>query len=73
VAKGSTLIATIDYKETFSPVVRFASIRLLFVLVAHLELELSQMDIKSTFFNGRIEEEIYMDQPIAFFIKGIRG
>jgi len=57
-AKGFTRIEGIDYEETFSPVLRFASIRLLLVLVAHLDLELFQMDIKTAFLNGNLEEEI---------------
>jgi len=49
VAKGFTQIEGIDYEETFSPVVRFASIRLLIAMVAHFDLKLFQMDIKMTF------------------------
>jgi len=70
VAKGFTQIEGIDYDETFSPVVIFASIRLLLALVAHLDLELFQMDVKATFLNRNLEEEIYMDQPIGFISKG---
>jgi len=70
VAKGFTQVEGIDYEETFSPVVTFASIRLLLALVAHLELELFQLDVKTAFLNGNIEEEIYMDQPIGFVSKG---
>ena len=69
-AKGFTQIEGIDYEEIFSPVVRFASIRLLLALVAHLDLELFQMDVKATFLNRNLEEEIYMDQPIGFISKG---
>ena len=69
-AKGFTQIEGVDYEETFSPVVRIASIRLLLALVAHLDLELFQMDVKTAFLNGNLEEEIYMDQPIGFVSKG---
>ena len=58
------------HEETFSPVVRFASIRLLLALVAHLDLELFQMDVKTAFINENLEEEIYMNQPIGFVSKG---
>jgi len=70
VAKDIIQIEGIYYKETFSPVVRFASIRLLLTLVAHLDLELFQMDVKTAFLNENLEEEIYVDQPIGFVLKG---
>ena len=66
VAKGFTQIEGLNYEETFSRVVRFASIRLLLTLVAHLDLELFQMDVKTAFLNENLEEEIYVDQPIGF-------
>jgi len=50
-------------------VVRIASIRLLLALIIQLDLELFQMDLKTTFLKGNLEEEIYMDQPIGFVSK----
>jgi len=70
VEKEFTQIEGVDYGEIFSPMVRFASIRLFLAMVAHLDLELFQMDIKTTFLNVSFEEEIYMDQPIDFVLKG---
>ena len=70
VAKGFTQIEDINYKETFYPVLRFASIHLLLALVANLDLELFQMDIKTSFLNSNIAKEIYMDQPIGFASQG---
>jgi len=60
-AKGFTQIKGVDYEETFYPVVQFASICLLLAMVAYLDLELFQMDVKTAFLNSSIEEEIYMD------------
>ena len=70
VVKGFTRQEGIDYDETFSPVVRVASIRLTLSIVAQLDLELYQMDVKTAFLNGELDEEIYMSQPMGFEVKG---
>jgi hypothetical protein len=66
VAKGFTQKEGIDYHETFFPVSKNDSFRIIMVLVAHFDLELHQMDVKTTFLNGDLEEEVYMKQPEGF-------
>ena len=56
--------------KTFSLVVRFISIRLILAIVARMDQELCQMDVKTAFLNGELNEEIYMDQPLGFELKG---
>ena len=63
VAKGFAQREGIDYNEVFSPVVKHSSIRILLALVAQLNLELAQLDVKTAFLHGDLEEEIYMTQP----------
>nr|KYP40054.1 Retrovirus-related Pol polyprotein from transposon TNT 1-94 [Cajanus cajan] len=70
VAKGFTQKNGIDYKETFSPVSKKDSLRIIMALVAHYDLELHQMDVKTVFLNGDLEEDVYMDQPMGFINKG---
>ena len=66
VEKGYTQEERIDYEDTFSPVVRITSVRLILAIVAHMDLELYQMVVKTAFINGEQDEEIYMDQPLCF-------
>ena len=70
VAKGYTQKEGIDYEETFSPVAMLKSIRILLSIAAHLDYEIWQMDVKTAFLNGRLEESIYMIQPEGFIAKG---
>jgi hypothetical protein len=63
VAKGYSQVQGVDFNEVFSPVVKHTSIRVLLALVASQNLELEQMDVKTAFLHGDLEEEIYMIQP----------
>ncbi len=70
VAKGFTQTYEVDYNETFAPVAKFTSIRCIFALVALEDMEMHQMDMKTAFLNGELEEEIYMEQPQGFVHQG---
>jgi hypothetical protein len=68
--KGFTQREGIDYNETFSPVLSKDSFRIIMTLVAHYNLELHQMDVKTTFLNGDLYENAYMAQPKGFVVEG---
>jgi high-affinity K+ transport system ATPase subunit B len=70
VAKGYTQIEGVDYNKTFSPVSCKDSFKIIMALVAHFDLELHQMDVKTTFLNGDLEEIVYMKQPRGFVVNG---
>jgi hypothetical protein len=70
VAKGFTPREEIDYNETFSPVSSKNSFRIIMVLLAHYDLELHQMNVKMTFLNGDLYENLYMAQPKGLVIEG---
>ncbi|KAL0345452.1 UNVERIFIED_CONTAM: Retrovirus-related Pol polyprotein from transposon TNT 1-94 [Sesamum radiatum] len=66
VAKGFKQIHGIDYDETFSPVAMLKSIRILLAIASYFDYEIWQMDVKTAFLNGYLEEEVYMTQPEGF-------
>ncbi|KAJ9539558.1 hypothetical protein OSB04_032291 [Centaurea solstitialis] len=66
VAKGFTQTHGIDYDETFSPVAMLKSIRILMAISAYFNYEIWQMDVKTTFLNGKLTEDVYMEQPVGF-------
>ncbi|CAM8877993.1 unnamed protein product [Rhodiola kirilowii] len=69
VAKGFTQKEEIDFNEIFSPVVKHRSIRILLALVAHSNLELEQLDVKTAFLHGSPDETIFMRQPEGFCVR----
>ncbi|KAJ9541893.1 hypothetical protein OSB04_028399 [Centaurea solstitialis] len=66
VAKGFTQTHGIDYDETFSPVAMLKSIRILMAISAYFNYEIWQMDVKTAFLNGKLTEDVYMEQPEGF-------
>ncbi|GJX21726.1 copia protein [Tanacetum coccineum] len=66
VAQGYNQQEGIDYDETYAPIARLESIRTLLAYACALDFKLFQMDVKSTFLNGFINEEVYVAQPPGF-------
>jgi hypothetical protein len=66
VAKGYKQKYGIDYEEVFAPVARLDTVRLLISLAAHHSWKIYQLDVKSAFLNGVLEEEVYVEQPEGF-------
>ena len=70
VVKGFQQKEGIDYTEIFSPIVKMSTIRLVLGMVAVKNLHLEQLDVKTTFFHGDLEENLYMIQPEEFIVQG---
>ena len=66
VAKGFLQKAGIDYGEVYTPVARIETVRLVVALATNEDWSLHQLDVKSAFLNGPLEEEVYVQQPIGF-------
>ena len=69
-AKGYKQKYGIDYEEVFAPVARLDKVRLLISLAAHHRWKIYHLDVKSAFLNGILEEEVYVQQPEDFLVKG---
>ena len=65
-ARGFSQIYGVDYLDTYAPVVKLTSIRILLAIAAIYGLEIHQMDIMTAFLAGDLEEEIFMEQPEGF-------
>ncbi|XXG65136.1 hypothetical protein AAC387_Pa05g2916 [Persea americana] len=70
VVKGYKQKEGLDYFDTYSPVTRITSIRMLIAIAAIHNFEIHQMDVKTAFLNGELDEEIYMEQPEGFNVPG---
>ena len=66
IAKGYSQEEGIDYDETYAPVARLEAIRMFLAFTAHSNFKVYQMDVKSAFLNGELEEEVYAEQPPGF-------
>ena len=67
-ARGFTQKEGINYKETFSLVARYTSIRTIIALASILGWKIHQMDVNTTFLNGKIEHEVFVEQPDGFVL-----
>lgn len=70
VPKGFTQKFGIDFHETFSPVVRHSTLRMLIALAVNLKLEIAHLDVASAFLNGELHEQVFMKQPEGFIAPG---
>jgi hypothetical protein len=69
VCKGYAQVEGHDFDETFAPVVRLEAIRMFLTYACHKNFKVYQMDVKSTFINGDLEEDVYVEQPEGFSLK----
>jgi hypothetical protein len=69
-AKGYSQTKGIDYAETFAPVAKLNTLRMLIALATKYHWKLHQLDVKSAFLNGELKEEVYLTQPEGFVEKG---
>ena len=66
VARGFLQKEGIDYEETFAPVAKYTSIRIVLALAAVMKWKIHQMDVKIAFLNGVVEEEVYVEKTLGF-------
>jgi hypothetical protein len=66
VAQGFSQVEGLDFGETFAPIAHLEAIRILLAFATFKRFKLYQMDVKSTFLNGVIQEEVYVRQPLGF-------
>ena len=70
VARGFSQVEGVDYEDTFALVARYTSIRSIISIAAEMGWKIHQMDVKTAFLNGFIQEEVYIEQPQGFEAHG---
>ena len=70
-AKGFSQKEGIDYEETFSPIAKYSSIWTIISLATEMDWDVHQMDVKTAFLNGVIEEEVYIEQLEGFDVENM--
>jgi hypothetical protein len=73
VARGFSQVEGVGYDETFATVARYTLIRAVISVAAEMGWKIHQMDVKTTFLNGLIEEKVYIEQPLGFEVHGIES
>jgi hypothetical protein len=73
VARGFSQVEGVDYDDTSAPVARYTSIRSIIALATSMGWKLHQMDVNTTFLNGEIDEEVYIEQPEVFVVHNERS
>jgi hypothetical protein len=68
VARGFSQVEGVDYDETFAPVARYSSIRSVVSIAAEMGWKIHQMDVKTAFLNGVLDQEVYVEQPLGFVV-----
>ena len=73
VCKGYAQVEGIDFEETYAHVAQLEAIRIFLSLSCHKNFKVYQMDVKSTFLNGKLDEEVYIEQPEGFLLSENKG
>lgn len=73
VAKGYVQKQGVDYEEVFAPVARLDTVKLLLAMAANWGWEVHHLDVKTTFLNGELVEDVYVAQPDGYAVKARRS